>query len=75
MPSVSELQAAYAKLRDNPRVRLIRVSVGGGVCPACRALQGVYPKSDVPVLPAEGCSCPDGRPAVYYDPVLDEVYP
>ena len=75
MPSVAELQAADVQLRNNPRGRFMRGSVGGGVCPACKALQGVYPKSDVPVLPAEGCSCPDGRPAVYYDPVLDEVYP
>ncbi len=75
MPSANELQSALTRLLDNPRVRLIRVAVADEACPACQALQGAYAKNAVPVLPAAGCSCPNGRPAVYYEPVLDEVYP
>ncbi|HRF50777.1 MAG TPA: hypothetical protein PLC98_24320 [Anaerolineales bacterium] len=75
MPSITELQAALNRLRNNPRVSLIRVSVADEACPACQALQGAYAKDVVPALPAEGCSCPNGRPAVFYDPVLEEIYP
>jgi hypothetical protein len=54
---------------------LIRVAVADHACPVCQSLQGAYPKDSVPALPPEGCSCPNGRSAVYYEPVLDEVYP
>ena len=75
MPSASELTAALSRLQENPRVRLIRVSVADHACPVCQSLQGAYSKDSVPTLPPEGCSCPNGRSAVYYEPVLDEVYP
>ncbi len=75
MPSESELQSALKRLQENPRVRLIRVAVADHACPACQSLQGAYSKVSIPVLPPEGCSCPNGQPAVYYEPVLDEIYP
>ena len=65
---------AIHDLINNPRVRAIRLSVPEGACPACRAVQGTYAKSDTPKFPVEGCSGENGC-AVFYEPVLNEVFP
>ncbi len=75
MPSTQELAASLARLKQNDRITLIRVSISNDACPVCQSLQGAYPKDQVPVLPPEGCSCPGGRARVYYEPVLAEIYP
>ena len=75
MPSAAELQLALKRLQANTRVRLIRVSVADQACPVCQSIQGAYAKGAAPTLPPEGCSCANGQPAVYYEPVLDEIYP
>jgi len=53
---MSAVAVARTRMQANPRVSLIRVSVGDDCCPACAAEQGAHPKHDVPVLPVEGCS-------------------
>ena len=65
---------ARAKLQQNERVSLIRISVGNDCCPACAAAQGAHPKETVPPLPVEGCSHGLGC-RCYYEPVLTEIYP
>jgi hypothetical protein len=65
---------ALKKMRANDRVSLVRVSVADDCCPACAAAQGAHPKNEVPVLPIEGCSHPNGC-RCYYEPVLTEIYP
>jgi hypothetical protein len=71
---LSTVAVARSRLQANPRVSLIRVSVGDDCCPACAAAQGAHPKHDVPVLPIEGCSGAHGC-RCYYEPVLTEIYP
>jgi hypothetical protein len=79
--SVSE-QVAYkakqqgellAKLRANSRVDLIRVASPDD-CSTAQSVQGVYYKADVPMLPVEGCSRPNGC-ICSYEPVLNDIYP
>jgi hypothetical protein len=62
-----------AKLRANPRVELVRVA-GPDDCNTAQTVQGVYSKSDLPMLPTEGCSRPGGCICTY-EPVLNEIYP
>lgn len=65
---------AFSRLRNNPRVRLIQVVVDYDCCPACRDVEGAYPKDQVPILPVVGCSHESGC-RCFYQPVLDEIYP
>ncbi len=69
-----ELRQALERLQANARVSRVRVSVSDDACPVCQALQGAYPKDQAPVLPPDGCSCAKGA-RVYYEPVLEEVFP
>ena len=62
-----------ARLRENPRVDLIRVA-GPPDCSTAPGVQGVYSKADVPQLPVPGCSRPDGCICAY-KPVLNDIYP
>lgn len=61
-------------LRNNPRVKMIRISVAADACPACLSVAGVYEKDQVPTLPVEGCSHAVGC-RCFYDPILDEIIP
>ena len=70
--SVSSI--SLKKLRENPRVKAITVSVAYTACPACKAVQGTYKKEEVPALPVQGCSEPQGC-TCSYQPVLSEIYP
>jgi hypothetical protein len=64
---------ALARLKDNPRVTMIRVAAPQE-CSRGQQLQGAYPKEDVPALPGKGCSRPGGCICTF-EPVLDEIYP
>jgi hypothetical protein len=68
-----EMAAALEKLRANPRVLKIRISAPEE-CALGQSLQGVYDCSEVPPLPAEGCSRPGGCICTY-EPILAEIYP
>ena len=69
-----ELDLILQKLKDNPRVEKIRIIVSDGCCPACAAWDGKYNKEDVPSLPVEGCSSPNGC-RCFYEPLLNTIYP
>jgi len=71
---LSTTSAALKRMQANPRVTAIRISVSGDACPACRLLQGTYPKDQIPVLPTDGCSGSNGCNC-FYEPVLSEVFP
>jgi len=62
-----------AKLQANPRVELVRVA-GPDDCSTAQTVQGVYAKTEVPVLHVEGCSRPGGCICAY-EPVLNDIYP
>jgi hypothetical protein len=62
------------RIRSNTRVRYVRLAIPVDACPACQAVEGTYPKDNVPPIPVEGCSEPKGCRA-YYEPMLDEIYP
>jgi len=68
----SMTSVALKRMQENPRVRLIRVSVSGDACPHCYELMKTYPKNKVPHLPHEGCSDPNGC-CCFYEPVLEET--
>lgn len=69
-----ELAAVLQRLRDNPRVSRVIVSVAEDACPAGAAMQGNYLKDDVPSLPVEGCSHAISC-TCYYQPVLNDIFP
>lgn len=65
---------ALKQLKDNPRVTNIRLITYGDCCPVCASYEGTYNKEDVPPLPIEGCSHPDGC-RCFYEPMLATIYP
>ena len=65
----AEQRAALERIRNGLATK-VRILVAGDACPVCRAYEGAYDFDDVPELPLEGCSRPDGCNAVYA-PVLD----
>lgn len=65
---------SLSRLRENLRVSRITVIVYDSACPACRSVQGTYEKDEVPDLPVEGCSCPNGCTCNYL-PVLADLFP
>ena len=69
-----ELQKSIKQLKDNPRVRDIRIIVPAEACPVCQEIAGTYTKEALPPLPPEGCSCPRGFEG-YCQPMLKEIYP
>lgn len=62
-----------AQLRANRRVDLVRVA-GPDDCSTAQTVQGVYYKPNVPALPVDGCSRPEGCICAY-EPVLNDIYP
>jgi hypothetical protein len=70
----STFAVSLKNMQDNPRVKMIRVSVAADACPACQQAMGAYEKDRVPTLPVEGCSHPNGC-RCFHDPILDEIYP
>jgi len=65
---------ALKRFQDNPRVNMVIVVTSEEACTACQTVQGTYTKDQVPTLPVEGCSNPDGCHC-FYQPLLDEIYP
>jgi hypothetical protein len=70
----STTAVARQRFQTNPRVKLIRVIVAEDACPACRQFEGSFEKDAVPILPAPGCSHPQGC-RCFYQPCLEEIYP
>lgn len=70
----STTAVALKRLQANERVQYIILQTYDDSCPACRKVQGAHPKDQVPKLPVEGCSHPNGC-RCFYQPVLSEVYP
>ena len=52
----------------------VRIMANRDCCPTCRATEGAYAFDDVPELPIEGCSHPNGC-RCFYEPVLDMFGP
>lgn len=69
----AEQQAALEKIKKGLATK-VRILVGPDACPACRAVEGAYEFDNVPELPVEGCSSPEGC-TCYYAPVLDRFGP
>ncbi len=73
--ALSEFSAtaeALKRMKANPRIRAIRVTVAHDACPHCTELMKTYPKDEVPHLPQEGCSHENGC-RCFYEPVLEET--
>ena len=68
----SATTVALTRLRANPRVSSIRVTVANDACPHCYELMKTYSKDKVPHLPHEGCSHANGC-RCFYEPVLEET--
>ena len=71
---LSTTAVALASFQANSRVNAVHVASGEGACPVCLATQGTYPKDQVPTLPVEGCSNPQGC-LCFYQPLLEEIFP
>ncbi len=69
---LSTRAVALRRLRENPRVSAIRLSVAQDACPACQEWFGTYAKDAVPILPHPACSHPNGC-RCFYEPVLIET--
>ena len=52
----------------------VRILASHDSCPVCRSFEGAYDFDNVPVLPHEGCSHPQGC-RCHYAPVLDRFGP
>lgn len=68
----SATAVALKRLRANPRVSAIRVTVAHDACPHCYELLKTFPKDQVPALPHPGCSHENGC-RCFYEPVLAET--
>ena len=68
----SSTSVALKRLRENPRVRAIRVTVSADACSHCYGAMKTYDKDDVPALPHTGCSRENGC-RCFYEPVLSET--
>lgn len=64
------------QIRKSPRASKVYIVAPDRTCPMARQIQGTYPKDseDIPELPHEGCSNPDGC-VCRYEPFVDEVGP
>ena len=71
---MAEAKAALKRMKENPRVKKIVLSVPHDACQACRELAGTYEKEEVPEIPMDACSHPMGCRS-FYQPFLDEIYP
>ncbi len=69
----AENQAALQKIKDGLATK-VRILTNPDCCPVCQAHDGAYAFDEVPELPIEGCSHPDGC-RCFYAPVLDMFGP
>ena len=67
-------QAALERIRKGGVATKVRILASHDSCPVCTALEGAYSFDDVPALPHEGCSHPQGCRCIYA-PVLDRFGP
>ena len=67
---------ALKSILESPRASAVYIVAPVHACPACRQVQGTYYKDSgqIPKLPVEGCSCPNGC-TCRYEPLLVEVGP
>ncbi len=70
----SHTAKALAEFQINERVYEVRIIVAHNCCPACREIEGAYPKDSAPTLPVRGCSHALGC-RCFYEPALVEIYP
>lgn len=68
----SATSVTLKRLRENPRVSAIRVTVAADACSYCYGAMKTYAKDDVPFLPHQGCSKENGC-RCFYEPVLAET--
>ena len=68
----SATAVALKRLRANPRVRSVRVTVANDACSHCYELMKTYAKDQVHLLPHQGCSHENGC-RCFYEPVLEET--
>ncbi|MGB8212245.1 MAG: hypothetical protein WCE68_01685 [Anaerolineales bacterium] len=68
----SATAVALKRMQENPRVRLIRVTVAADACSYCYERMNTYPKDQVPRLPHAGCSQENGC-RCFYEPVLEDT--
>ncbi|MCA9938227.1 MAG: hypothetical protein KC418_06270 [Anaerolineales bacterium] len=73
MATPAEHQEALKKIKGGLATK-IRILANHDCCPVCRQAQGAYEFDDVPELPVEGCSHPQGCRCTYA-PVLDRFGP
>ncbi len=69
----AEQEAALEKIRAGLATK-VRIFASRDSCPYCDAMEGVYELDDVPQLPHEGCSHPQGC-RCFYAPHLDKFGP
>jgi hypothetical protein len=70
----SQTAMALKRFQANPRVLHLRLVAANDCCPACRQVEGYYPKDQAPALPVAGCSHEMGC-RCFYEPMLTEIYP
>lgn len=62
--------AALQRIVENGVATKVRILASHDSCPVCTAYEGAYEFEEVPQLPLEGCSHPQGC-RCHYAPVLD----
>jgi hypothetical protein len=65
----AEQQQALENIRNGLATK-VRILTHRDCCPYCEAMEGTYSFEDVPELPHEECSHPNGC-RCFYAPVLD----
>ncbi len=69
-----EQKEALKKIREGGIATKVRILTARDACPLCKSFEGAYEFDQVPELPHEGCSHPDGC-RCFYAPVLDRFGP
>lgn len=71
-----ERQRELQQIQESPRATHVYIAAPDNTCPMARQIQGTYAKdsADIPELPHEGCSNPDGC-ICRYEPFVWEVGP
>ena len=72
--SAERQRKALEKIRSGGIATKVRILANHDSCPVCRTFEGAYDFDDVPLLPHEGCSHPQGC-RCHYAPVLDRFGP
>ncbi len=71
--SASKHRASLERIRSGLATG-VRILASRDSCPVCKSYEGAYDFDDVPELPLEGCSHPNGC-RCHYEPVLDRFGP